>query len=898
MTSSPARLPLFARLLLRLIGRPGRDRAEADLADVYARVARTRGASSARRACVREAASIVVWTGIEAVRRMTDRRAGAAEGGIMRSGIGQDIGFAFRALSRRPGFTAIAAGVLALGIGANVAIFTLADRLFLEDPPLVEAPDELIRVFRSWAPGQGGSLSYPDYEDYRDGSTTLAGLMASGGPYVASARSIGSPVPADVLTVTANYFDVLGIEPATGRFFLSEENETPDAHPVAIVSHDWWRSRMGASPDAVGSVVALNGTSFTVVGVAPRGFRGLTPGSQAPDFWIPILMRNAILPRTLTAWRERVPNQRERWLSVVGRLAAGQTVAATQTEMSVIAERIKLLEGEDAALNETVLVTADYRWHPSSHTSLLALTRVLLVTVALLLAVAIANVTILLLARASSRNREIGIRSALGAGRVRVARQMLVESALIGIGGCVAGVILSIGAARVAGAMLPVDVAAGTLPDAGILAFALLLSLSTALLAGVFPALRATRTDVAGMIHGRDRHGGGGRVRDVLVVLQVALSLVLVAGAALFARSLQSARSVDVGFDDRGVLFVGINLRNHGYDDARGRMFVDEALERIQRLPGVSIATVSRQVPFRGDWSGDLRPWDGDAFADGRDILTTGYNVVGPRYFEAMNIPVVRGRAFDETDREGSQFVIVVNETFARLAFPEGDAIGRMIPLRSEVPDALIVGVARDATYYQLAEDAWAQVYAAFGQMYMPDIRLMVKTPGDPAALAPSVQQAVLAIDGDVAITSTETLEAVHAEQTARYRASASVVGLSGIIALLLACAGLYGVMAFRVSRRTREIGVRMALGATRGAVAVNVLRHSLTLVVAGSAIGLAGAIMLGRFVAGMVFGVPARDPVSLVAAPVVLLVVAAIAALVPARRAAGIDPARAIRVE
>jgi putative ABC transport system permease protein len=355
---------------------------------------------------------------------------------------------------------------------------------------------------------------------------------------------------------------------------------------------------------------------------------------------------------------------------------------------------------------------------------------------------------------------------------------------------------------------------------------------------------------------------------------------------------------VNVGFDDRGVLFVGVDLRNHGYDNARGRLFVNEAVQRIERLPGVSIATVTRQIPFRGDWSGDVRPWEGDTFADGRDMLTVGYNVVGPRYFEAMNIPALRGRALDETDREGGRFAIVVNETFARLAFPDGDAIGRMIPLRSDQPDALIVGVARDATYYQLAEDTWAQVYSAFGQIYVPDVKFMVKTPGDPAALAPAVQQVILGIDGDVAITTTETLEAVHAEQTARYRASASVVGLSGIIALLLASAGLYGVMAFRVSRRTREIGVRMALGATRGAVAGNVLRHSLVLVVAGSAIGLAGAIILGRFVAGMVFGVPARDPVSLVTAPAVLIVVSAIAAVMPARRAAGIDPVRAIRVE
>jgi putative ABC transport system permease protein len=642
----------------------------------------------------------------------------------------------------------------------------------------------------------------------------------------------------------------------------------------------------------------VNGSPFTVIGVAPSGFRGLTPGETTPDFWIPILMRDAIQPTTSTAWRERVPSSRDRWLAVVGRLAPGASVAAVQTEMTVIADRIHRLDGDNADEGQTALVTAEFRWYPSSRTSLLGLTRVLLVTVGLLLAVAVANVTILLLARASARNREIGIRSALGAGRVRVARQLLVESLLLGAGGCAAGLALSIGAARVAGSLLPVRLDIAALPDPGVFAFAAVLSFAAALLAGLFPALRAARTDVVGMIHGRDRGAGGGRLRDGLVVLQTALSLVLVAGAALFSRSLASARSTDLGFEDRGVLYVGVNLRNHGYDEARGRAFVDDVLDRLRGLPGVSIATLTRQVPFRGDWSTDLEPWDGRTFADGRDVLTTGLNLVGPRYFEAMGMPIVRGRPITDADRPGGPLSIVVNQTFARLAYPDGDPVGQSVPLSGGQDGAIIVGVARDATYYELAEDSWAQAWLAYGQVYQSGINFLIKTAGDPRVLVDPVQQAIHTVDPDIAFTRTETLDAVAAEQTARYRASASVVGLSGLIALLLASAGLYGVMAYRVSRRTREIGVRIALGATGVEVAGRVLARSLALVLLGSALGMAGAIGLGRFVEGMVFGISASDPLSLAVAPAVLLVVALFAVLQPARRAAAIDPMEAMRTE
>jgi predicted permease len=887
-------------VLRATLTREARERALSDLADVHARVSEVWGWSAGRRACGREALSIVMWSLVDRARRVAESRADARSTRRlpMFGDFGQDVRFSARGLMRRPGFSVIAVGVLALGIGANVAIFSLADRLFLRPPPAVRAPEELVRVFRSWSPGMGGSLSYPDYLDYRDGATTLSGLAATASSTLsASARFDGSARPVRAQTVTANYFDVLGLEPAVGRFFRSEENVAPDKHPVAVITWGFWMNGLGGASDVVGRTLLLNGHSFTIVGVAPREFRGLTPSDPALDVYIPILMRNAVAPQSGTAWRERVPNSIERWIAVVGRVRPGVPLEAVQAELDRIAARIQLLDPANES-KETVLVTQHFRWYPSQHTSLSNLTRVLLLSVGLLLAIATANVAILLLARASSRDREIGVRAALGAGRGRVARQMMTESLLIGAAGCVLGVVISLGAVRVAGALLPVTLALPTLPGSRVLVFAAALSLVTALIVGMAPSWRAARSDVVGLIQGRDRRAGGGRVRDALVIVQVSLSLLLVAGSVLFARSLAAARSIDVGFDARGVLLAGVNLRNHGYDAARGSAFAHEAMARVSAVPGVALVTVTRQVPFQGDWSTTMKAWPGASFAGGRTEMDVGLNVVGAGYFEGMGIPLRSGREFEGTDVEGSTPVIIVNETFARRAFATLDVVGRTVPLRGDAPPFTIVGVARDATYYELDEDPFPQAYAPFTQRYVSDITFLVKTSVNPSTLAGPVQRAILDVDPNVAFSTVETLESVHAEQIARYRATAHVVGLSGLIALLLASAGLYGAMAYRVAQRTREIGLRMALGATRRTLAWEVMARGLRLVVIGAVLGFGAALALGRLTASLLFEVRPNDPVSLVAAPIVLLVVAAAAVFVPARRAMRIDPMRAMRAE
>lgn len=890
------------RLVLRaLLGRDAYERAVCDLDDVARRVTLVRGARAAERAWLREAAAVVVWSVLDRVRGALDVRRRRAVLANRRSdsmvrNLFQEIRLGARALGRRPGFTMVAVVVLALGIGANATIFTLANRLFLDPPGGVVEPRELVRVFRTTGSFVGGAIGYPDYLDYRAGAPSFAGLGAIGGAIVTAVRwTGGGPVEARVGVVSENWFDVLGVRPAAGRFFRDDENSTLDAHPVAVLSWGFWRDRLGGDPGIIGNELLLNGRAFTVVGVAPREYRGIEPGRVVMEIFIPILMRNAVAPSADHAWWQRMPDVRDNWLVVIGRLRPGATVESAQAEVSAIAAGIyPPRAGRDP---QGVFVTDVLNWTPGTHRDLRRLVQLLAAAVATLLAVATANAAILLLARASARERELGIRVALGAGRLRVLRHLLTESMLLSVAGAALGLLLAVGAVRVASALLPVRLEPAPTPDVRVVLATLVLSALTALLAALPPIVRFARSDPAGAIQGRTRHAGGGRARDALVVLQVALSLVLVTGAALFARSLTAAQSVDIGFDTRDALVVNVNLAPRGYTGERGRAFMTEALQRIAALPGVESAAAARQAPFRGEWSTTLRTWPGAAFAGGGNELDVGLNAVTAGYFETIGIPILRGRGILASDVEGSEPVVVVNETFARLAFPEGDALGRTVPIRGpDGPAFRIVGIARDADYYAFAEETRNQVYGSLHQAFGTTINFIVRTGAAPQTVVAPLREVLRTLDPDLAIVTIETLDGVYREQLASYRTSANVVGLTGLIALLLASAGLYGVMAYRVAERTREIGVRMALGESKRSVAGVVVGRGLRLTLMGVALGVSGALALGPLVQGLLFGVPARDPVALLLAPAVLLAVGLLAMLVPARRAMTIDPMRAIR--
>lgn len=805
-----------------------------------------------------------------------------------------DIRVGIRGLLRRPAFAAITIGVLALGVGATTSIFTLINRIFLEPPPLVEREDRLVRLFRQSSAGYGSTLAYPDYIDYRDRARSLAGLLAWSSPVNSTARIDGTVIPVAVGLVSENYFALLGIRPHAGRFFHPDENTVPEGHPVAVLSLAAAERMFGGATGAVGRSLQVNDRTVTIIGVVPRAFRGVLPAESERDVYLTLMMLPVVSPQSSDAWRVRLPDERHNWLFVVGRLADGATEAQALAELATVATSIHAGRSE-----ETVAVTLRYRWYPATFASLARLTTLLMGAVLILLLVAAGNATVLLLARATSRARETGIRTALGAGPGRVMRQLLAESLVLGVAGGTLGLVVSVAATRTIGGLLPVTVPLALMPAPVVLGFGLLLAIGTATVVGTIPAWNATRADVTGLIQGRTRRAGNGLLRDGLVVCQVALSLMLVTGAALFGRSLVAALRVEPGFDVRNALLLTVNLDNRGYDAARGRLFHEQARSQLEGIPGVTATTLLSVVPFRGEWSGDLGLWAGHSFAGGAETVTVGRNAVGTDYFATMGIPLVEGRGFADTDGPGAPLVAVVNRTFVRKVFPTGTAVGRSVPLLGDGgPPVVIVGVVEDATYYTFGEEPQAFVYASLAQVYQGTVTLVARTSGDPLAVAQEAQRAIHTLDPSLPLTRIETMQGIYDEQLAGYRTTANVVGLAGVIALLLASAGLFGAMAYRVAQQAREIGVRMALGASRGLVARAVLKRGLGLTMLGVGLGVVGALALGRLIEGFLYGVPPRDPLALIGAPFVLLLVATAAVVIPARRAMSVDPMIAIRSE
>lgn len=813
------------------------------------------------------------------------------------SGLAQDIRIGARGLRRRPLFSVTAVLVLALGIGAPTTVFTLVDTLFFERPAHVDEPHRLLRVFRSWAPGEGGgSLGHADYLYYRDNASTLSGLAAYGGATVAAYR-VGDSEPdqLSVLHVSADYFDVLGVDAALGRTFVPEENTTPGTHPVAVLSSEFWGRALGADRSIIGRSVTLNGSPFTVVGVAPDGFSGVSPVEQAPDVWVPIAMF-ATLRRMEggdAAWWERHPDFVERWLDVVGRVADGVTLEAASANLVALGEALAY---EGKGPDEGVLVTPQFLYRPSQEASLRSLSQVLLGVVLIVLLVAASNVAVLLLSRASTRHREIGIRTAMGAGRGRLLRQLLTESLLLGSIGGVLGIACAFWASRLAGSLLPLPLDARFVPEGWVLLLAVGLTLTTSAAVGLAPALHAVRTDVRSILQDAVPRSGRHLARSTLVVAQVALSLVLVAGAVLFSRSFRAAQGEELGFRTSGVLAAEVSLRPLGYDAESGRVFVRDALDRLRALPGVDAASSANRVPFSGDWSTEIEAPPGAA-ASAPERITVGINAVAPDYFDVMGVEIVAGRALAEEDRAGGTPAVVVNETLAALLWPDGNVVGRLAPFGSE-GGYTVVGVARDATYYALGEEQWSQLYLSLDQAYQSSVTFVVSTSGDPASLAAPVQSALRDLEPNLAFADVTTIDALVEDQVARYEVSAVLVGLFSVIALLLAAAGLYGVVAFLVSQRSREIGVRMALGANRASVAREVVGSALRLAGVGVALGLAGSVTLRGYTASLLYGVEPSDPVPLVVSCVALLAVTALASAGPARQATRVDPIEAMRAE
>jgi predicted permease len=818
-----------------------------------------------------------------------------------------DTRYALRALARAPGFTAAAVGTLALGIGATSAVFTLTHEA-LFTPPAVAVPQRLAMVYTTSSRGAPRSASsYPDFVDARDWSRSFDDMAA----YSWVPVSVGGDSEAGFATgqlVTGNYFTVLGVAAAHGRTLLPTDDARGAPQSVVVLSDAYWRRRFGAAPSALGSTLRLNGVAFTVVGVLPSSFRGLEAGRGA-DVWLPLQAGPRLGDGAGAVSMPGVFDTRStRWLAgTVGRLAAGASVAQARAEMAGISRRLGAL---DQAARGDRSITVDplpHRILPTgAETDIARFLILLLGVVGSTLLLASSNLANLLLARASARQRELGIRVALGAGRGRLVRQLLTESVALAGLGAVAGIVVAVFALDLLAAFaLPGGLAVGDLAvglDARLLLTAGACAGGSAVLFGLVPALQATRAPAMIALRGDSTQAAGGAIRRWLVAAQVALSLVLLVGAALFLRTLQRALVFDPGFRAEGVTVARFSLALLGYDSTTRSAFADRVREATTRLPGVAHAAVGTLVPFQ---AGGHR---------GVGLIPTGYEPapdesmradlvhVSPHYFAALGIPVTRGRAIDATDRAGGRLVAVISATAARRWWGDREPVGSTLRLRGPAgpgPEYEVVGVAGDVVWESLGDTPTPYVFFALAQASPAgSLTLAVRSTAAPAAVLQALRADIRALDPDLAIMAQAPLADWVDDTIAPQRVAALLLTAFGILALVIAALGTYGVVSFAVARQTRAIGVRLALGAPRGHVAALVARGIAGPVAAGVIAGLVGSWALARTVRAFLFQVDPRDPLTFLVVALLLAVIAAAATLGPTLRATRIAPMEALRHE
>jgi predicted permease len=815
----------------------------------------------------------------------------------------QDLRYAVRLLRRNPLFALTAVLSLAIGIGANTTIFTIANALLFKPPLGVADASRLVDVGRS-QDGQGfDNGSYSNYLDIRARNTVFSGIYAYRlGPEPMSLRGKDGAERIYGEMVSTNYFNVLGTPPHIGRLFTSDDSEQPAATPLAVLSHRFWMRRFNGDPAIVGQTLVLNGRPFMVIGVTPEGFHGTTVLTS--DLWVPVNMVGELasrLPPAILTSRESA------WLVMGARLKPGVTVGQAQAELANIGRALEQ-EFPDANRGKGLRVVASSPV-PGDGAPVAAFMAVLMAIVMLVLAIACANVAGVLLARATTRRREIAVRLAIGAGRGRLIRQMLVESTLLFLIGGSGGLVL---ARLMTGALLsllpavplPIDVTLAL--DGRAVVFTLTLSLVAAILSGLAPAFHASRAEVVGALKS-DTQGGPERIwlRHAFVVSQVALSIVLVVGAGLFARALQRASEIDPGFDPHGVELATLDLSLGGYTADTGRVFARELIRRVRETPGVQAAALSAVMPLgdRGIGLGGLAV-PGVELRNGRRFFDVDWNVITPGYFATMKMALLTGRDFSDADREGTPSVVIVNETAARQWWPRQDALGKTLLQetgRPDAPDAVrtltVVGVARDSKYRNLGEDPRPFVYVPIQQQYMSRTVIAARS-AHGQRLAGELRALVASMNPNLPIVQSLTFDAYSQLGLLPQRIAASVAGSLGLVGVLLAAIGIYGVTAYMVSSRTREIGIRMALGAERASVVRMVLRQGLTLTMIGAAIGLAVAAAASRLLGSLLFGVGATDPLTFIGSTLLFFVVGAAACYVPARRATAIGAMDALRYD
>ncbi|MFB3825487.1 MAG: ABC transporter permease [Bryobacteraceae bacterium] len=806
----------------------------------------------------------------------------------------RDIRYALRTMAKSPGFAAVAIISLALGIGANTTIYSWVKSILLRPLPGVRDVDRLVMLIERSRAGVFNSTSYPDLADFREAVSSKADL-ATYSMQTVGLNSGGRTDRAWSESVSANYFTVLGVQPVLGRGFLPEEDLKPGGAPVVVLSHHIWVNRFRSDPHIIGKTVILNSRSFTVAGVAPEEFHGSFVGLST-DLWTPVMMHAALFGS-----RPDLLNQRgNHWLLVFARPKPGVSVKQAEDALRAAANELGRRYPATNAGRTLSLVPI---WKaPFGATSIFRpVLMVLTLVVGLVLLIACANVANLFLARALGRRKEIAIRLAVGGNRRRLIRQLLTESILLALMGGAAGLVVVEWATRLLRTLtppanLPVHTIVET--DASVLLFALFISIFTGLLFGLTPALQASNPNLVTTLKDDAVRLGGApghaRTRSVLVIGQVALSLVLLIGAALFVEALNTAKRIDPGFDPNHVLAARFDLQPLNYSQERGRAFQKDLLERVRAIPGIESASYIRRLPlgFTGGTSSAMTI--GGYVPKPDEEVVIDVNWAGPGYFHTMRTPILRGRDFDASDEMAAPRRVVINEAMARRYWAGRDPLGGRI--RFGGVECQVIGVAKTGKYHSLGEEPLPYVFLPLPQFYKSDAVLLVRAAGDPRAYAAPVRAIVRAMDPSLALFDVTALTDYMSVPLFPSRTAASFLALLGLLALALATVGLYSVIAYAVAQRTREIGIRVALGAQRRDVLSLVARQGLFLTSAGVLLGLAGATGATRFARSMLYGVNPADPLTYFGLAAALYLAAMLACVVPAYRAAHVDPVVALR--
>ncbi|HET9282823.1 MAG TPA: ABC transporter permease [Candidatus Angelobacter sp.] len=821
--------------------------------------------------------------------------------------LGQDIRFALRGLRKSPAFTLIAILTLALGIGANTAIFTVVNAVFFHSIP-VQDPKNLLQIFTvdqrkllGLVGNNNFPNSYPNAVDIQDRAKSFSGITISTFAPV-SMTVHGQPDQYFSNLVSGNFFDVLGVHAALGRTFRPEEDREAGAGPVVVLNYGFWQRKFAGDRSVIGRSVLINGQGFTIIGVAPSGFQG-TNLIGGPDMWIPMSMHDQIL----TGFTKVLFNER-RFLgfNAFGRLKEGVRTEQAQAELQAIAsdlERAFPLANKGRSFTTQPILESSIS--PNQRGAFQRAGAMMMTVVGIVLLVACFNIANLLLARAAGRKREMSIRAALGASRGRIITQLLTEAVMLALAGGALGLGLALIGRDVMWRFRPPLLPEGSMDlslDWHVLAFTMLVALGTGIVFGLAPALQSSRPDLVSELKERTgsdlRKGSRFSFRNFLIAAQVAVCLIALVGAGLFLLSLRNAQTMDPGFDTHNLAMMSFDLGALNYDAARAREFERRALEAAQNTPGVKAATLANTIPLFNGGFGRTLFREGEDTNNGQSGKVTQVSVISPEYLQTMGIPMVRGQIFDSSVREDSPRVAIVNEAAAKLIWPNEDPIGKRFKFFKDNDYTQVIGIVHNSKYNTLGEDPLPYIYSPLVQNPQPSVTLFFRSQGDPRSVLNSVRSQIQSMDHNLPITNAWPIGEVISQSLWAASFGASLLAVFAMIAMALCAVGIYGVVGYTVGQRIREFGIRLALGAQPSDVLLMVLRSSSLILAAGLGVGLVLAFVLARLVTSFLYGVNTNSPLAFLAMALVLAAVGVLASYIPARRAAKVDPMIALHYE